>query len=78
MRYLKSNYKRKVYSYLGLPQRAGKIPNKQPKFIPKETRKRINKNLKQREVYYEPPKKDTYSGKASAMNTIGDVKALIR
>lgn len=33
---------------------------------------------KQREVYYEPPKKDTYSGKASAMNTIGDVKALIR
>lgn len=36
----KSSYKRKVYSYTDLLQEAGKIPDKQSKFTPKETRKR--------------------------------------
>lgn len=38
----KRGYKRKVYSYLGLPQK-GEVTNKQSKFTFNETRKRRNK-----------------------------------
>lgn len=40
---------RKVYSYTDLPQEAGKIPNKQSKFIPKETRKRGTNKIQSKE-----------------------------
>ena len=36
----KSSIQRKVHSYTGLPQEAGKIPHKQSNFTPKGIRKR--------------------------------------
>ena len=39
----KSSSKREVYGETGLPQKTRKLSNKQPKVIPKETRKRAKK-----------------------------------
>ena len=35
----KNTNEKKVYSYTGLPQVAGKVPNKESEFIRKETRR---------------------------------------
>ena len=43
MRCSKSNSKREVYSKRSLPQEMRKISNKQPDFIPKQTRKNNQK-----------------------------------
>lgn len=42
--------KRKVYSYTGLPQVAGKAPNKQSKFIPKLTRDKGTSKTQSKEI----------------------------
>lgn len=43
MGHSKSRSKRVVHSYTGLPQEAAKIADKQSKFTPEGTRKRITK-----------------------------------